>query len=150
YIMVLIRDESWKWLARIASVEDSDLLQDVKAFLTKDFEQAFEIIRTQKLLTRSRYLETTKLLCAELENWAKTAPLNRKHRSKLIRHCRVTIGFQSMMSSVRARTETLEIWGLCFSDFARILISSLEAVNIAFNQRLMDQVVSSGGNDFLT
>src|SRR5580765_3325254 len=119
--MVFVRDQSWKWLARIVRVEDSDLLHEIKAFLTKDFEQAFEIIRTQKLLSRSRSLETTRLLCAELENWAKTAQLNKKDRSKLVRHCRVTIGFQSMMSSVRERTETLKIWSLCFSDFARIL-----------------------------
>lgn len=74
---VFVRNESWKWLSQIAMVEGSDLLHEVKAFLIEDFEQAFEMIRTQKLLSRSRSRETTSLLCIELENWAKTAPLNK-------------------------------------------------------------------------
>lgn len=125
-------------------------MHEVKSFLTNDFEQAFEMIRTQKLLSRSRSAETTRLLCTELENWAKTALLNKKDRSKLIRHCKLTIGFQSMMSSVRERAETLEIWNLCFSDFTRILVSSLEFVNVGFNQRMVDQIVASEGREFLT
>jgi hypothetical protein len=145
---VLVREESWKWLSQIEGAGDSDLLREVKAFLTKDFEQAFEIIRTQKLLSRSRSLETTTSLCAELENWVKTAPLGKKEQSKLIRHCKLTVGFQSMMSSVRARTETLDIWSLCFPDFAVILIGTLEATNVAFNQRL-EQAVASREADFL-
>jgi hypothetical protein len=147
---VFVRDKTWKWLSQNAKLGDSDLLHEIKAFLTRDFEQALEIIRTQKLLSRSRSLQATTLLCAELENWTKTSLLNKKDRSKLIRHCRVTIGFQSMMSSVRARTETLEIWGLCFADFAKILISSLEFVDIAFNRRLIEQTVTSEGSEFLT
>jgi hypothetical protein len=82
---VFVREESWKWLSQIDGVGDSDLLREVKAFLTKNFEQAFEIVRTQKLLSRSRSLETTTSLCAELVNWVKTAPLSRKDQTRLIR-----------------------------------------------------------------
>jgi hypothetical protein len=146
---VFVEDESWKWLSQVEAAHDSDLLRETKAFLSRDFEQALEILRTQKLLSRSRSLDTTTLLCTELENWAKMAPLSRNERSELIRHCKLTTGLQSMMSSVRERTESLDIWSLCFSDFASILISSLEATNVAFNQRLVDQTIESKGAEFL-
>jgi hypothetical protein len=77
------------------------------------------------------------------------ALLSRNERSELIRHCKLTIGLQSMMSSVRESAESLDIWNLCFSDFASILIGSLEATNVAFNQRLIDQASESKGADFL-
>jgi hypothetical protein len=146
---VFVRQESWKWLSQIKEAGDSELLREVKAFLTKDFEQALEIIRTQKLLSRSRSVETTKSLCAELVNWVKTAPLSGKERSKVIHHCKLTVGLQSMMSSVGACTQSLDIWKLCFSDFSVILIGTLEAVNVAFNQKLVDQAMASRGADFL-
>lgn len=146
---VFIQGESWKWLSQIKGTGDSGLLSEIKAFFTKDFEQAFEIIRTQKLLSRSRSLETTMSVCAELADWVKTSPLSRKERSKVIHLCKLTVGLQSMMSSVAARTESLDIWGLCFSDFAVILISTLEAANVAFNQKLGEQTMASGGADFL-
>ena len=146
---VFVRDESWSWLSRNANLEDSLLLGEIKAFLRKDFGQAFEVIRTQKLLSRSRCRETTTSLCTELENWAKTAPFSGKERDRLIRHCRVTVGFQSMMSSIRAQTEALEIWHLSFADFASILLSSMEATNVAFNQSLIEQTLASGVEQFL-
>jgi len=146
---VFVREESWKWLSQIKETADSDLLREVKAFLTKDFEQAFEVIRTQKLLSRSRSLETTKSLCEELVNWVKTARLSGKERSKVIHHCKLTVGLQSMMSVVRARAESLDIWSLCFSGFAVILIGALEATNVAFNHRLVEQAVASKEADFL-
>jgi hypothetical protein len=146
---VFIQGESWKWLSRVKGAGDSDLLNAIEAFLAQDFEQAFEVIRTQKLLSRSRSLETTASVCAELVNWVRTAPLSRKERSSVIHHCELTAGLQSMMSSVRARSESLDIWSLCFSDFAVILVSSLEATNLAFNEELVSQSMASGGADFL-
>src|SRR5205823_1725852 len=97
----------------------------------------------QKLLSRSRSLEITRLLCTKLEKWARTAPLNKKHRSKFIRHCRITIAFQCMMTAVRAQTKSLQIWNLRFPDFAIILIGSLEAINLVLGRRLADHIVSS-------
>lgn len=146
---VFVQGESWKWLSQNQGAGDSELLREIKAFLTKDFEQAFEIIRTQKLLSRSRSLETTISFCTALRDWAKTAPLNGKERNKLIHHCKLTVGLQSMMSSVHARAESLDIWSLCFSDFAVILIGTLEAANVAFNQKVVEQATASGGADFL-
>lgn len=67
----------------------------------------------------------------------------------MIRHCKLTVGLQSMMSSVGARAESLDIWSLRFSDFAVILIGTLEATNVAFNRRLGEQALASGGADFL-
>ena len=93
---VFVRDESWSWLSKNVNLEDSLLVGEIKAFLRRDFGQAFEVIRTQKLLSRSRCRETTTSLCTELENWAKTAPFSGKERDRLIRHCRVTVGFQSI------------------------------------------------------
>jgi hypothetical protein len=147
---VLIRAETWKWLSRLPQSDAAEFMDQLKAFLNQDFEQGYEIIRTQKLLSRSRCLETTLKNCSELGHWAKTAPLSSKERSKLIRHCRITTGFQSMMSSLRASTETLQIWKLCFPDFSRILISSMEAANVGFNKRMIDRIVSSRRSDFLT
>jgi hypothetical protein len=54
-----------------------------------------------------------------------------------------------MMSSVHARAESLDIWSLCFSDFAVILIGTLDAANVAFNQKVVEQATASGGADFL-
>jgi hypothetical protein len=75
---VFVQAESWKWLSQVKGIGDSDLLREIKAFLTKDFEQAFEVTRTQKLLSRSRSLETTRSVCAELVEWVKRSPLGRK------------------------------------------------------------------------
>jgi hypothetical protein len=146
---VFVQGESWKWLSQNQGAGDSELLREIKAFLTKDFEQAFEIIRTQKLLSRSRSLETTISFCTALRDWAKTAPLNGKEGNKLIHHCKLTVGLQSMMSSVRARAESLDIWSLCFSDFAVILIGTIDAANVDFNQKVVEQATASGGADFL-
>jgi hypothetical protein len=54
-----------------------------------------------------------------------------------------------MMSSIRAQTEALEIWHLSFADFASILLSSMEATNVAFNQSLIEQTLASGVEQFL-
>jgi hypothetical protein len=146
---VLLRDESWKWLSEIKKADDPTMLRAIKAFLSEDFEQAFEVIRSQKVLSRSRSIEATERCCGELLRWSDTSPLTQKDKRTLVRHCRLTIGFQSMMSAVRHSTDSLDIWKLEFSDFAAILVGSLEATNLAFNDRLVNQAKASGQANFL-
>jgi hypothetical protein len=146
---VLLSQESWDWLAEIAKVDDPTMLQAVRAFIASNFEQAFEAIRSQKVLSRSRSTQVTENCCEELIKWADSVPLAAKDKRKFVRHCRLTIGFQTMMSSVRDRTDSLPIWRLEFFDFAAILIGSLEATNIAFNERLLVQAQASKQADFL-
>lgn len=148
HMTVHVRDSSWKWLSDVKGLKDADFLAKAKAFLTSDFEQAFEVIRTQKLLSRSRSLEVTNRICSDLSTWAKTAPIHNKKKNKLIRHCRLTVGFQSLISSVRQDTDALDIWHLAFPDFAAILISTLGAADIEFDQQMAERKQAPNASEY--
>lgn len=136
---LLLNEKSWKWLANEKEKPESAFLQQLKLFLLADFTQAFELLKTQKLLSRSRSLNVVQASCADLAGWACTAPLSRKERIRLVRHCKVTAGLQTMMSALRDRIEPLSIWHLSYEDLAIIMVGSLEASDNAFQEQLGQQ-----------
>ena len=145
----LVETTSWKWLSEHAKDSDAELLLSMKPFLLKQFKQAFELLRTQKLLSRSRSYDRVKSLCNDLESWAKTATIGREEKKLLIGHCRITLGFQAMMTEMRERAKALDIWALSYFDFSTILISTLDAIDLAYEAGLALSAERSGGGGIL-
>ncbi|WP_260703883.1 hypothetical protein [Edaphobacter flagellatus] len=141
---MLINLSTWQWAKDVQRHPDDKFLDAIKARLLSDFDQTFEVIKTQKLLSRSRDTCLTEEVCNQLEAWALKAPLSGARRSKIRRHCRLTVAFQQMASSLRDTTAKLNIWALNYDDLCTVVLTSLELLALSLRQKMKSSADSIG------
>ncbi len=97
-------------LRHAADCEPSRFAKLLVELLASDFDLAFERLKTQKLLHRSRsdawILEVERCV----RKWLPRAPLSGKKRAHLARHFALCIAVQGMLDLVDRRSHALGIW----------------------------------------
>jgi hypothetical protein len=123
---MLIPPATWNWIRHLNRVPDEELVFSITDRILRDFDQVFEAIKTQKVLSRSRDINRTREHCEAIRRWAMEAPLSGACRSKLIRHCQITIFLQEAATELRYRTSRLKIWRLSYPELCKLIFISLE------------------------
>jgi len=76
-------------------------LEELKYWLLSDFGRTFEVLKTQKLLTKTRELTKLQNMSQDINNWLKTAPLSGKKKARPRRHTRLCEIFsEPLMKSI--------------------------------------------------
>jgi hypothetical protein len=97
----------------VASRLDSDrFLKELQSCLLWDFDQTFEVLKAQKLLTKTRDLVLLRRKSKDLDDWLKTAPLSGKRKAALRRHMHLCEIFQGAFTEIDRQSTALKVWDI--------------------------------------
>ena len=72
----------------------------LKGLLTRDFDETFDCLKTQKLLMKFRSTVSLKKVAADLDAWARSAPLSGKRRARFRKHLLICERVQGLFCEI--------------------------------------------------
>ena len=99
-------------LRKLASSEHTPLefCSLAKKLLLLDFDQAFDFLKKQKLIIKSRSQTAVRTIANDLFQWTRSAPVSGKRRATLRRHVEVSARMQELYSAIDEGANDLRIW----------------------------------------
>jgi hypothetical protein len=130
-----------KKLRKLSVAEDcmGEFLRGLKRLLAEDFDETFEYVKTQKLLTKSRSAAHVEKLSADLETWASGAALSGKRRARLIKHLRICKRVQDLFCEIDRKSSTLTAWSADTDALMLSILSRVELVQEQSNQEAEEE-----------
>jgi hypothetical protein len=84
----------------------------VKASLIADFEGTLAILKSQKLLTKTKRLDLLQRIASDLNEWLDSAPLSGKRKALLRRHLQLCERVQIAFSDIDRQSASLDAWSV--------------------------------------